>query len=280
MIVDRIGRGTLHVKNLCLSLFGGIQPAKLTGYLQAANGYENDGCVQRFQLAVYPDKPLWEYVDEYPEKAARDTAYAVIQKIAELDFHEIAYVANEYNSYSFTNFDNEAQPVFIDWLIHLETKILPNESGLLLEHFAKYRSLMPSLALIFHVIDYANNLTTANETGKHLVSKQAAEMAVKWCEYLATHARRIYGLLDTVHVAAAKELAKRLKNNDLTDGFKVRNIQQKQWSNLTTHELVQAAANELVERDWLKEVEPAPKTSGRPEAVTYRINPKIFKLNA
>ena len=35
------------------------------GYLQAATGYENDGFVQRLQLAVYPDKPQWAYVDEY-----------------------------------------------------------------------------------------------------------------------------------------------------------------------------------------------------------------------
>lgn len=28
---DRIGRGTVHVDNMCVSIFGGIQPAKLTG---------------------------------------------------------------------------------------------------------------------------------------------------------------------------------------------------------------------------------------------------------
>jgi len=57
---DRIGRGSIFVPNLCLSIFGGIQPDKLTGYLeQAANALANDGMLQRFQLLVYPDHRAW-----------------------------------------------------------------------------------------------------------------------------------------------------------------------------------------------------------------------------
>ena len=275
MSIDRIGRGTLHVKHICLSLFGGIQPAKLLGYLQAATGYDNDGFIQRLQLAVYPDKVKWDYIDEYPNKAARETAYKVIKAITEIDFSEIAYEADEYNQFPYTRFDNEAQLIFKDWLTNWETKVLPNESGLLLEHFTKYRSLMPSLALIFHVVDYAacqNNLQT---TGKFLVSKQSAVMAVKWCEYLSTHARRIYGLLDTMHLTAAKELSRHLKNGDLEDGFKARDVYRKGWAHLTSHDQAQSAIDELIDRNWLKEVKSPAKPNGRPEASNYLIHPKI-----
>lgn len=273
MSVDRIGRGTIHVKHLCLSLFGGIQPAKLNGYLQAATGYDNDGFVQRLQLAVYPDKVPWSYVDDYPDKQARDKAYKIIRDIAEVDFRSKGYLSDEFNQFPYTRFDNEAQSIFVKWLTHWETAVLPNESGLLLEHFAKYRSLMPSLALIFHVLDFSSSPLIE---GKKLVSKEAAELAVKWCGYLSSHARRIYGLLDTNHLTAAKELAKHLKKGDLKDEFKLRDVYRKAWTNLQSKELAQAAVDELVERNWLKQVEPESKPLGRPEATVYLINPAII----
>ncbi|MBD2705373.1 DUF3987 domain-containing protein, partial [Spirosoma sp. BT702] len=131
--IDRIARGTSHVKFICISLFGGIQPAKLLGYLRAATEYDNDGFVQRLQLAVYPDKVPWAYTDEYPDKHARDKAFALIQQLADSDFSTIAYQADEYNRFPYTRFEPAAQEVFKTWLTEWETEVLPNESGLLLE---------------------------------------------------------------------------------------------------------------------------------------------------
>ncbi|MGM0653577.1 MAG: DUF3987 domain-containing protein, partial [Bacillota bacterium] len=73
---DRIGRGTVHVDNLCISILGGIQPAKLLGYLyQASSAFENDGLIQRMQLMVYPDKLKdWELIDEAPKAEAKERA--------------------------------------------------------------------------------------------------------------------------------------------------------------------------------------------------------------
>ncbi len=52
----------------------------------------------------------------------------------------------------------------------------------LLSHGAKYRSLLPSLALIVHLIDSVE----AGTGGP--VSRAAAERAVAWGEYLQGHA--------------------------------------------------------------------------------------------
>lgn len=61
---DRIGRGSIFIHNICVSIFGGIQPDKLIGYLeQASNALANDGMLQRFQVLVYPDRETWEYRD-------------------------------------------------------------------------------------------------------------------------------------------------------------------------------------------------------------------------
>lgn len=275
-IVDRIGRGTIHVDNVCVSLFGGIQPTKLLGYLQGAQGHENDGLVQRLQLAVYPDKAAWGYVDEYPDSRARDTAFALIRQIADSDFSAIAYDADEYNRFRYTRFDDEAQEVFKQWLIQWETEVLPNENGLLLEHFTKFRSLIPSLALIFHVADCEASPVEMKGNDKRLVSKVAIERALLWSDYLQSHARRIYGLLDTLNVVAAKELLRHIKAGDLKDGFKVRDVVRKNWSHLNTSDLVECALCELVDNGWIMLVKPQPSQGGRPEAPQYLIHPIIL----
>jgi hypothetical protein len=274
LTIDRIGRGTIYVDNVCISLLGGIQPGKLTGYLKAATGYENDGFVQRLQLAVYPDKAPWEYVDEFPDKEARDKAFKLIQGLVESDFSSIGYEADEYNRCPYTRFDDEAQEVFKAWLMDWETEVLPNENGLLLEHFTKYRSLIPALALIIHVTD-CNVESASAVTSKQLVSKKAIVMAVKWCEYLQSHARRIYGLLDTVSTVSAKDLLSHLRKGDLLDGFKVREVVKKGWANLKTPEEVDAALSELIAHNWVIEVIPPVPATGRPEAPYYLIHPQI-----
>ena len=57
---------------------------------------------------------------------------------------------------------------------------------MLLSHLAEYRSLMPSLAVILHVIDSVD----AGVGGP--VSGVAAERAAAWCRYLEGHPRRLY----------------------------------------------------------------------------------------
>ena len=274
---DRIGRGSTFVEYMCVSLFGGIQPAKLLPYLQAATGYENDGFVQRLQVAVYPDATPWEWCDDYPDKAARDRAFSLIQAVADSDFSLIGYDANEFDRYPYTRFDADAQDIFMQWYTNLNTQVLPNESGLLEEHFAKYGSLMPSLALIFHAVNIIDNPPPKPETSsKFLVSVDAAQMAVRWCNYLMSHARRIYGLLNTAPLEAAKELLRHLKAGDLKDGFKVRDVVQKGWSQLKTTEQATAAISELVACHYLHEVEPPDVTTGRPPAPYYLIHPNLL----
>ena len=276
-IVDRIGRGTTFVKVVCESLFGGIQPAKLLPYLQAATGYENDGFVQRLQVAVFPDPASWEYGDEYPDTQARDKAFKLIQEIADADFKSIGYDSGEFDKFSHTRFDPAAQEVFKQWLINLETVVLPAENGLLLEHFTKYRSLMPSLALIFHVVNCVDGPATPHTgVNKRFITADAAQMAVSWCDYLTSHARRIYGLLDTAPLEAAKDLLRHIRQGDLPNGFKVRDIRQKTWKGLTSPEQIDAALSELITRNYVRESMPdRAGNGGRPEATRYAINPRI-----
>ncbi len=264
---DRIGRGTIHVKNLCVSVLGGIQPAKLLAYLyQATSDLENDGLIQRMQLMVFPDEPNnWQLVDEYPFKAAKERVFGVIEKLARMDF--IQHGAEE-DKIPFFRFNNEAQQLFYEWLTDLQKKLQSDETPVILEHLNKYRSLMPSLALIDHLVNAANG------TASGQVPLESAERAAAWCEYLESHARRIYGLVGDIGQRAAGELAKKIKAKKLMDKFTVRDVYRNQWHLLTDKETVQAACEELIEANWLrKEKKEIP---GRQPATGYGINPKIL----
>jgi hypothetical protein len=116
--VDRIGRGHTSIPNVCASIFGGIQPDKLTMYLeQAANSLANDGMLQRFQLLVYPDPRRWEWRDRAPNKAARNAAFTVFEKLSDFDpLQWGAAQADDFAKFAHFGFGDEAQRVFMTGL--------------------------------------------------------------------------------------------------------------------------------------------------------------------
>jgi Protein of unknown function (DUF3987) len=79
----------------------------------------------------------------------------------------------------------------------LEERIRSNtDDPIMGEHLGKYRSLLPSLALIFHLIEVADEKATG------AVTLHSPERAAQWCEYLETHAKRIYGLVGDIATQA------------------------------------------------------------------------------
>ncbi len=275
--VDRIGRGTVRTELVCESIFGTIQPARLVPYLRSTlSGTDNDGLVQRFQVMVYPDSAPWEYVDDTPDEQAEQRAFTLIERLAEMDFPtEAGAVLEEGKLISHLRFSHDAQPLFVEWLTELEEVKLRNsdESPVMLEHLGKFRSLMPGLALVFHLVDVADGKASGP------VSLKAAELAAAWCAYLESHARRIYGMAEDITRRAAGVLAEKIRAGRLEDGFTARIVRQKNWSLLTEMEVVKDALAELVEAGWLRPVEHRPpKGQGGKTKVEYLINPKVKKL--
>jgi len=270
---DRIKQGHIHVPNLCLSIFGGIQPDKLTRYLeQTTHALANDGMLQRFQVLVYPDPMRWEWRDRAPNRKARDTAFAVFEKLATFDpVTWGAAPADDFCKFPFFHFSDEVQAVFIAWSEDLhQSSILNEEEPIVRQHLAKFEKLFSALALICHLVDCAAKSVHGP------VSKDAAVRAAAWCEYLETHARRCYGLLKDDGLRAAQELATKLEHGALPDDFILRDVRRKQWRSLTTDEAIQAALDWLEDEGWLRCVSTdgmGPGTGRR--TVRYRINPSI-----
>jgi hypothetical protein len=269
---NKIGRGLVEAKQICIGLLGGIQPDKLKRYLYQAMQGNNDGLVQRLQLAVWPDIPKdWRLVDTAPDKGAKDRAYAIIKALAEMDFISHGAVQGEHDNRPHFHFNEPAQAVFNDWLTNLQTVKIPSEDNpLMVEHFGKYRSLMPSLALIFHCIDIADNKVSGQ------VSEKAALLAVRWCEYLETHARRIYAMAESPEHEAAVRLADKVKAGRLPSPFTAKDVYSKDWHGLKDKAEVDAACNILIDENWVIQTrKPMSLKGGRP-VVLYHINPEIL----
>lgn len=257
--IDRIGRGSIHVEHCCVSLFGGIQPARLRAYLADAlrDGPSNDGLIQRFQLLVWPDtKKDWSYRDFLPAAAAMKTAETVYRRIAEMEADRPLRL----------KFAPDAQALFVAWLTDLETRLRADEiSPFMQAHLAKYRKLMPALALLFSIAD--NSLQA--------VRLHHAQQAADWCEYLAHHARRVYASRVSPERLAAISLAQRLTKGWKRESrkFTIRDVYSNDWSGLGTPDEVRAAVRVLEDAGWVRAEKPKSET-GRPSEV-YAVNPKI-----
>jgi hypothetical protein len=271
--IDRIGRGSIYVDKCCVSLFGGIQPARLRSYFADAmvDGETSDGLLQRFQLLIWPDRPAkWKYEDQKKDTEAFKRAEEVFIRIANLSAEKPRSL----------RFSADAQTFFQRWLTRLMDVELREEDlhSSLESHFAKYRSLMPSLALLFSLAD---------DDQLEKVGVEHAEQAAEWCRYLRGHAIRVYASRVRPAYSSAIALQKKIVKGLLGfpgGTFTLRDLYRHQWTELSTPEQARAALEMLQEHNWIRlesrfETEGARAgliNRGRPSEI-YRINPAIMK---
>ena len=268
--VDRIGRGTIHIPALCISIIGGIQPGPLAAYVREASsgGSGDDGLLQRFQLLVWPNVPkTWEKVDREPDQTARAVAFDVFGKIDAFapfgpeDDHDCKVFA--------LRFDAEAQVGFDEWRAALEQKLRSGDISPSMEsHLAKYRSLMPKLALIFYIVE-----TVGRGEVPVAVDLRAAQKAIQWCTYLETHATRLYASGRASVLESGRALLRHIRAGHLRDGFSIREVYYgRHWAGLETSDQVAGAIKVLEEFGWVRNE--VVKTPGRPSS-RIRVHPSI-----
>lgn len=271
---DRIGRGqNLRIPSVTISVLGGTQPAKIQSYVDGAvTGKTDDGLLQRFAMSVWPDMPKsWDYVDRVPSAVYRNRAFKLYDYLDGLTPDTVAAITDENDkAFPFLRFDASASERFRDWLTILMKRLRSEELHPALEsHFAKYRSLVPSLALLHHLM--------SGKTGP--VEDLSVLSALAWAEFLESHAFRIFGSAVNPRAQAASTILRRIKAGDLETGFSRRDIERKGWAGLQSDtEKIDAALAMLVEYGWLGKVSgtPAGQNGGRPGLPTYTINPKGF----
>jgi putative DNA primase/helicase len=254
---DRIGRGTVHIPRVFISMLGGIQPGRLQDYIRQAinGGASDDGLLQRFNMAVYPD-PIrtFKNVDRYPNLIARDKAKEVFVRFSKID-----PIDDEPRIWRFNPI---AQRVWDEWYICIQEELIQGELHPAIEsHLGKYPKLVGALALIFANI----------ESNDGVVDQVSILRATAWAEFLRSHAERIYQSATMPEVNNAKSILKKIKSGTLTDddgkkiGFTSRDITQKQWAGLSDPVAVKTALNLLIDYGYLQsETVLATARGGRP----------------
>jgi len=246
---DRIGRGTKAIPRVCLAMIGGIQPGRLQDYIRAAvsGGSGDDGLLQRFALTVWPDVSREvAYVDSWPDAGAKERAWAVFERLAQLQ------PAGDTEPQVW-RFDADAQDVFAEWLVRLDTELVSGE-------------LHP--ALVFALVD---------TPGAGAIGAPELRRAIAWGQYLRTHAERMYSAATTPETGGAAALLRKIKAGALGDTFTVREVSRKCWSGLPSPEVVRKAADVLTEFDWLHRLPPSDEGAiGRPSE-RYAVNPAALR---
>ena len=269
---DRIGRGTVRIPRVCLSMLGGIQPGRLEGYVRGAvsGGGADDGLLQRFSLCVWPDSTgTFVHVDQWPDADAKQNAFAIFERLAQLQS------ANDADP-KIWRFDTEAQALFIEWRTPFEQELKSGELHPAMEsHLAKYRKLIPALALVFALIDTPDS---------GVVGIRELLRALAWSDYLRTHAKRLYSAAIMPNTFGAHALLNKLKAGRLTnsdgqrlDIFTARLVAKKEWAGLEHADVVTKAAEMLIEHGWLRKAEHQTKSAGGRPSEQFLLHPELLK---
>jgi hypothetical protein len=274
----RIGRGDFFIPNLCLSLFGGIQPPKLAQYLRNPKVcLTMDGALQRLQLLVYPNEvPPRKMVDDYENTSAKNRFFDILEKLAHADFHDLGGQSDEFSHIPWFHFSIEAKKAFEEWKERNES-LVANKDGnpLLRQHFAKFDKLICGIALIFHLIALADK-----GSSECYIPLMIFEQALRWTEYLASHARRIYGLVENPSLSTALILGEKLKDskikNPLEPGFTARDVKRHHWIGLTSEDEINSALARLEDANWLHGVSIGATVRGGRPTIGFEIHPSIL----
>lgn len=262
---DRIKRGTIRVPSVNLSLIGTTQPNRLGDYLKDSLRKHDDGMVQRLQLLTFPDQsPEWRHCDRYPDAEARSRAFECFEDLATLNPFELGAERDPFDDgdgVPFLRFTPHGAAQFLEWRSYLEERLRGEDlPSYFVSHLAKYRGLVPRLALITHLAS----------GGHGPVTQEACVNGIAWAEYLEEHAKRAYALMNRDRFDVATLILQKISAGDLADGFTERDIYRPQWSGLTDREAIKSALRLLEEYDWVRSERQM--GAGRP-TVIWKVNP-------
>ncbi|MCK7581569.1 MAG: DUF3987 domain-containing protein [Chromatiales bacterium] len=271
---DRIMRGTTYIPKFALSVFGGIQPGPLARYVRgASSGERADGLLQRFQLAVWPDPARFEYVDRHPSQAARERARLLFERADNLDAEAIGYHDQFGEDPPYVRLSPEAQGLFVEWYTDFmrhrrQVEAEGAESDPICAHFGKYPGLVGKLALILHVADASRR---ARGLRDHAL--EGAGVAGLSDPARAAHLsrRRASRRPAPPSLLLARDSAGRAAR----EVHRARHLPPVAGMGWPTRSAVLRACDLLQEYDWLIDVSPEWKGTGRPPAKLYAVSPAV-----
>ncbi|WDQ19014.1 YfjI family protein [Rhodopirellula sp. P2] len=268
---DTLGRGELSARG-CISVFGCFTPGGLTDYVSAAirGGRGDDGLVQRLQITVWPDSPK-EYhpVDRWPDGAAKEQLRKTFEELADIDAKAIGDTdKHDDDGIPFLHFDADGQVLFNAWDESHQRRLRREDLPEAFEsHLSKYASMVPSIALLVHLAS----------GGRGAVSGVATSTAIRWAEYLESHAQRLYAVATSPQRQHAGPLLRRLLTWPTDTPIRVASIVKRCWSGLTTKVVVEETLGLLADAGWVQSIKV--DTGGRP-TMDWLVHPEAAKYLA
>lgn len=270
-VFDRIGRGTnLFVPSVTLSLLGSTQPALMQGYVRGVigGGQTDDGLLQRFSMTVWPDmSPDWTEHDREPHAAYRQRAFDAFDRLDAFTADDVGAQLDTFDKGTpYLRFDPDALDVFKDWRCAHEKRLRSDEMHPAMEsHLAKYRKLVPSLALIHHLAGGATGPVTVT----------AVLAALAWGEFLESHALRIFHAGSATSVDGAQAIIRGLRRGALDTRFTANDVGHKNWSPMGEDRgRIKDALELLHDKGWVRAIDTQPGPKGGRPTTHFIVNPK------
>lgn len=256
---DRIGRGTIHIENCTLSIVGGVQPTRIAPLVRSAmNGTNDDGLIQRLQLAVWPDDLKdWVWTDRKPDASAKAKYEAA--------FHDLHNLTVDIEDRIILCFSEEAQDMFREWMEEIQKEARGGGISPTLEsHILKMPKAVCALALIFHLVDGGRDED---------VGAVALARALEWADYLRSHADRLYA----AGIVAADDGALLIieRRAQLPEKFTARDVERKHWAGLLDRETVDDAIAALIDAGCVRANKHVTSPGGGRPSTTYAWNPNL-----
>uniref|UniRef100_UPI001ABA9996 YfjI family protein n=1 Tax=Bartonella taylorii TaxID=33046 RepID=UPI001ABA9996 len=256
---DRIGRGTIFIPHVTLSIIGGIQPSRIIPLIQAMHhGTNNDGLLQRFQMLVWPDENQeWKLIDRPPNQEGWQKYERVFRS-----FRDKRLGSPEHPL--IMRFMPKAQVKFYEWLEHLHKEAKRGHfSESLQSHVLKMPKTIASLALIFELLD----------SGRFEIGLYAITTALRWSNYLLSHAKRLYAAHDTLTAERAKLIVERCDH--LPDVITARDVYKRDWKCLTDNQAVKKALELLCRCNYIREISGDNSSQGGRPTIRYEWHPLV-----
>ena len=252
MSLDRIIRGTVKVKQACVTLFGTTQPALMekmsnSGHLDRLM---IDGFFQRIQMPVWADAPRnFAFIDHRPDEDAMRNFKEMLSQFAFcLGGHFTSIDPLGPKPITF-RFGKKAMSRYEKWTYknaHAQAQLdLPS----LVEYRHKLESFVPAASLVMELADRFNRV----EDEGQFVGLRSLEKAIRLAEYCAAHANRIYSQSMSSSIKKATQLRDRILDGSLTSPFTLRDVYRPNWKGLTTKQEAIQAVRALIEYNWVAE---------------------------
>lgn len=257
--IERVGAGSIFVRNWSACLVGGIQPEPLRAI---ASGMHEDGLLQRF-MVVY-GRPGGPGNEQAPNKAA-DTRYRDMMR-------QLWDTQPSPNPVHLSIGANEVRKEIVAYAYRLIG--IKFVSTAMTAHLGKWEGLSARLMLTFHCIECADRKQHPQSSE---VSVETAErVKLFMLNLLLPHATAFY-----MDVVGGSELTKQVnavanlilcgESNEIT----LRDITRGWigWRH-ASEQLQNAVLNRLIDAAWLQ-VSPTARTGKRALATRYLINPTL-----